>query len=144
MERKIDAHIYLLDASSAFDKISWQRIRGQLIKRKIPFCLVKLVFFQLVANRICISYTNIIYPTTGVKQGGVLSGKIFSICYDDRYYLLEQTGAGNLFPVPNGKCILIRVLIYADDIILMARTHNGLKYLIKITLPFVDIYGSSI
>ena len=78
-----DAHVCLLDASAALDKISWRRIKDQLIKRKLPFCLIKLVLYQLVSNRISVCFTEFFYPRAGVKQGGILSGKLFSICYDD-------------------------------------------------------------
>ena len=32
LERKYDAHVRLLDASSVFDKLSWHRIKDQLVK----------------------------------------------------------------------------------------------------------------
>ena len=48
LERKHDAHVCLLDASSAFDKLSWERIISQLVKRKVPYCLVKIVISQLI------------------------------------------------------------------------------------------------
>ena len=34
LERKYDAHVCLLDASSAFDKLSWHRIKDQLLNVK--------------------------------------------------------------------------------------------------------------
>ena len=77
MERSHDVHICLLDASSAFDKLSWRRIKNQLLKRKIPLCLIKIVMIQLFSSKINVCNTAIIFPRDGVKQGGVLSGILF-------------------------------------------------------------------
>ena len=43
IERKHDAHVCVLDASAAFDKLSWSRIKCQLIKRNVPLYLTKLI-----------------------------------------------------------------------------------------------------
>ena len=91
VERNIDTHACLLDASSAFHKLSWYRVRDQLLKRNVPIILLKLILKQLVSNRISVCNTNVIYPRAGTKQGGVLSGYIFAICYDDLVNELTAT-----------------------------------------------------
>lgn len=45
--RDHDAHVCVLDASAAFDKLSRNRIKCQLIKRNVPIYLTKLVLTQL-------------------------------------------------------------------------------------------------
>ena len=92
LERSSDCHVCMLDASSAFDKISWYRIRDELLKRRIPYHLIKLCMKQLTSNRISVCGTQFIYPRSGIKQGGVMSGKYFSICYDT---LVEKGGTEN-------------------------------------------------
>ena len=84
--------------------------------------------------------TNIFYPQLGVKQGGVLSGILFSACYDDLADELENTGVGILYKTLN-RFILLCVLIYADDILLIASSPYGLKLLIKKTLSFALCYN---
>ena len=106
LERSHDAHVCLLDASSAFDKLSWKRIKDQFIKRKIPPILIKITLCQLMSTKISVCNTAIFFSRIGVKQGGVLSGIIFSCCYDDLAEEAENTGAGILFKSTNNRFIL--------------------------------------
>ena len=140
IERTIDAHVCLLDASAAFDNLSWARVRDQLVKRKVPPSLIKLVLTQICSNRIRVCGTPDIFPRAGVKQGGILSGKLFSICYDDLIYCLYKTGAGILLSIPGKRRILLCIIVYADDILLLAKSPFGLMELIKKTLHFANLY----
>ena len=141
IEREHDVHACILDASSAFDKISWHRIKNQLVKRKVPKCLLKILCLQLFSNKIRVCNCIIFYPRCGVKQGGILSGIIFASCNDDLVELLLEIGAGVLLSTCNGKYRFICVLIYADDIILFSRSPNGLKKLIECTFIFSNTYN---
>ena len=137
IERDYDAHVCLLDASSAFDKISWLRIRDQLVKRKVPNTLIKILICQLYSTKISVCAMQVFYPRLGVKQGGILSGILFSSCYDDLGDDLERTGIGVLLKSLNGFK-LICVIIYADDVLLVASSPHGLRRLINITLSFAQ------
>ena len=140
IERNYDAHCCFLDASSAFDKISWRRIKDQLVKRCVPYSLIKIVICQLYCTKISVCNTAVLYPRNVVKQGGVLSGIIFAACYDDLAFSLESTGIGVLVKAIDGF-VLICVLIYADDVILIASSPYGLQTLIRKTLTFAALYG---
>ena len=140
IERQHDAHICLLDASSAFDKLSWTRIRDQLVKRQVPYTLINIVIAQLYSTKICVCSTNVIFPRTGVKQGGVLSGILFSACYDDLASDLENTGVGILHKIID-KFVLLYVIIYADDVLLIASSPHGLRLLIEKTFLFAARYN---
>ena len=140
LERNYDAHVCLLDASSAFDKLSWYRIKDQLIKRKLPYTLITIVMSQLMSTKIRICGTEVLYPRLGVKQGGVLSGILFSCCYDDLVEDLEKTGIGVLLKTLS-KYMLLCVIVYADDVILIASSPYGLKKLIEKTLLFASRYN---
>ena len=94
LERSNDSHVCFLDASAAFDNLSWKRIKDQLVKRGVSSVLVKLIMIQLFSTKISVCNTAVFFPRAGVKQGGVLSGKIFSSCYDDLVHVLERTGIG--------------------------------------------------
>ena len=111
LERSSDCHVCMLDASSAFDKLSWCRIRDQLFKRKVPLYLIKLLLLQLSSNRISVCGTVFIYPRLGIKQGGVLSGLYFIMCYDDLVHILRKTGSGVLLLSKNNKRILIQIIV---------------------------------
>ncbi len=140
LERSPDCHVCMLDASAAFDGLSWCRIRDQLMSRNIPFILIKLILKQLVSNRISVCNTSFIYPTAGIKQGGVLSGKLFSMCSDDLVKEFRKAGAGVLVNVLLKMRVLLFAIIYADDIILVARSPYALSVLIRNTLKFARKY----
>ena len=89
LERSSDSHVCMLDASAAFDTVCWGRIRDQLIHRKVPFYLIKLCLKQLTSNRISVCGTTFIFPRAGIKQGGVISGYYFSLCYDELVDILK-------------------------------------------------------
>ena len=130
----------MLDASSAFDLLSWTRIYHQFLKRDIPKCLIKLLMIQLFSNRISICSTTVFFARCGVKQGGILSGRIFSACYDDLVNLLSAVGAGVLTDGIETSLILVFIIVYVDDIILFAQSPFGLKRLIEQTLIFANAY----
>ena len=139
IERDHDAHACLLDASSAFDKLSWTRIKDQLIKRGVPYTLIKIVITQLSLTKISVCNTLPIFPRKGVKQGGILSGLLFAACYDDLADALERTGVGILMKT-SGDHILLCVIIYADDVLLLSSSPFGLRVLIEKTFLFANRY----
>lgn len=140
LERSSDCHVCMLDASAAFDTVCWGRIRDQLIHRNVPFYLIKLCMKQLTSNRISVCGTTFIFPRAGIKQGGVISGYYFSLCYDELVDILKSIGAGVLLTNSHCKRLLLFILIYADDIILIARSIYGLGRLIDATLGFANMY----
>ena len=127
IEKERDVHACLLDASSAFDRLSWTRIRNSFIKRRIPPVITKLILIQLSLTKISVCNTQIFFARAGVKQGGILSGVIFSACYDILVDLIKSTRAGVLLKNADNLMTLIQILIYADDIILFSLSPYGLK-----------------
>ena len=141
LERGSDCHVCMLDASSAFDTLSWYRIKDQLLDRNVPLYLIQLCLTQLSSNRISVCGTAFIYPRVGVKQGGVLSGRYFSLCYDKLISMLRRTGSGVLLYSFHKCNILLQIIVYADDIVLVSRSPNGLAELINVTLSFAQLYS---
>ena len=83
---------------------------------------------------------HIFFARIGLKQGGLLSGIIFSCCYDDLAEEAENTGAGILFKSTNNRFRLICIIIYADDVFLIAASPNGLWDLINKAFSFANRY----
>jgi len=65
--------------------------------------------------------------TTGVRQGGVLSPVLFAVHVNDIITRVEGSGYGCEIA---GKCV--GILMYADDLLLISATCNGLCRLIEI------------
>jgi len=104
----------MLDASAAFDTVCWGRIRDQFLERNVPFYLIKLCMKQLTSNRISVSGTTFIYPTAGIKQGGVISGYYFSLCYDELVDILILIGAGTLLVATTFLCAMTNSSIFLN------------------------------
>ena len=113
----------------------------QLVKRCVPSCMIKIIMLQLFSNKITVFNTTSFFARCGVKQGGVLSGILFSSCYDDLVDLLHVVGAGVLVKSHNGMFTLICVIIYADDVILFSQSPYGLKRLIECAYLFAEKFN---
>ena len=96
---------------------------------------------QLFSTKVSVCKTAIFYSRVGVKQGGVMSGILFSSCYDDLVEDLEKTGVRILFSCVNNKYKLICVIIYADDIFLISASPTDLKNLIEKAFKFAKRYN---
>lgn len=135
-----DAHVALLDASSAFDHISHERIIEQLRKRKIPKNLIRLILALTYNTHFTVRWFGDesqipFYPFRGVKQGGCLSAFLFAICYDDLILETKNVAAGVFI-----WDTFLQILIYADDIFLAASSLVGLSALYDLTIKFTERY----
>jgi hypothetical protein len=132
---KSNVYACLLDASKAFDRLHFGRLFLSLFKRKLPAVIIRMLFQSYVNQNVEISWNGVlsdpIYPTNGVKQGGVLSPILFCIYLDELLQLLSQSGYG---------CKIGRsyfgVFSYADDIILLSPTLKGLQSMLDICNDF--------
>jgi hypothetical protein len=120
-----------MDLKKAFDKVNHYGLFLKLMDRLIPHNLLS-VFEQWFNN----CYTCIIWGKTvsgflnlpcGVRQGGVLSPYFFAIYVDDVIKKVNKSGLGCHF-----KNIPLCIIVYADDIILLAPSITALQQLIYI------------
>ena len=135
-----DAHVALLDASAAFDTISHKRIQEELNRRKVPENLQQMILGLTFGSHFTIRWFGIcsttpIFPGSGVKQGGVLSAYLFAICYDPLLLDLRKCTVGVEL------CgTFLNVLVYADDILLVAGSSAGLHYLYGKVMKFAGLH----
>ena len=76
-----------------------------------------------------------IFPTNGVKQGGVLSPILFNMYIDILLKRLNNADIGCKMGMSS-----IGALAYADDIIFLCPSINSLKKMIKICEEFAKEY----
>ena len=136
-----DSHVALLDASSAFDHISHDRIIKELKVRQMPQQHVNFILGLTFQTHFTIKWfgdttTETIFPGRGVKQGGCLSANLFSICYDVLINMVKQCPAGIVI---HGT--LIQILVYADDIAIVSASSHGLKMLYAIVMEFCSQFN---
>ncbi|CAF0708862.1 unnamed protein product [Brachionus calyciflorus] len=130
-------YVCSLDASKDFDKVNRTILWKQLIQNKIsPYVILSLInyyndSFLLVNNNY--SYSMSFKSTTGVKQGGKCSPKLFSIYLEPLLDIISQTETGILIDK-----IKIDIIAYADDILLVSSTKSSLQKCLDLVTKFGD------
>ena len=122
----------LLDASKSFDRVHLGKLFSILLHKDIPTTVVRLYFDSYSRQKAHVGWNNIMseyfYVSNGVKQGGVLSVRLFNLYIDPLLRKLKQSGVGCHI---NGN--FMGVLSYADDITLICPSIWGLNEMLKIS-----------
>ena len=120
-----------LDASKAFDRINHWTMFKKLILRDVPIIIVRVLCFWYRTQELCIQWGNMrssfFNISNGVRQGGILSPKLFSVYMDDLSNILISSGVGCFL---NNVCF--NHVFYADDLCLMAPCAIALQELLNI------------
>ena len=120
-----------LDASKAFDRINHWTLFSKLIARGVPCPLVRIIMFWYRTQTICVKWgklcSSYFSVSNGVRQGGILSPKLFSVYVDDLSVALSATKTGCVI---NNKSV--NHVFYADDLCIMSASPAGLQKLIDI------------
>ena len=106
-----------LDCSKGFDKIDHSGIFLKLIGRGVPLCFINLIIFWYSNLESAVKwngiYSRYFRVTSGVRQGGILSPRIFVLYVDDLLGKLRSSGAGC-----HVMDIFVGAIMYADDLAL--------------------------
>ena len=129
--RSSPVFICFLDASKAFDRINHWMLYKKLIHRKVPLYIVRFLLAwystQLINIRWGSTFSTVFKVTNGVKQGGIMSPRLFNVYMDDLSKRLNLSGKGcQLHGTPANN------FGYADDMCLVAPSRKGLQRLIDI------------
>jgi exonuclease III len=120
-----------LDASKAFDRVNHWCLFKKLLKRGVPSLVVRLLCFWYATQTFCVKWgsaTSVPFSTkNGVRQGGILSPRLFTLYMDDLSHKLNSINAGCYI----GSCC-VNHLFYADDICLLAPSALGLQQLLDV------------
>jgi hypothetical protein len=120
-----------LDASRAFDRVNFWSLFTKLIKRGVPILIVRLLSFWYNTQEFCVKWgmsTSVFFTTTnGVRQGGILSPKLFAVYIDDLSMVLNALKVGCYIDF---TCV--NHLFYADDMCLLAPSALGLQLLVNV------------
>jgi hypothetical protein len=99
------------------------------MERKLPVQLINLFKQWFCCSQTCIKWGNCFsyfFPLkAGVRQGGVLSPILFSIYMDSLIDKISSCKYGCYI-----SCINCSIIMYADDIVLLAPTVTGLQMLL--------------
>jgi hypothetical protein len=125
-----------IDVSKAFDKVNRAHLWLKLFKKGAePLIVLALMKYYGESYMLVMKEQEVgeLFKTTvGVRQGGVVSPKLFSIYMDGLIGRIESLNVG----VDIGAA-KVDVLLYADDVVLVCRTRRELQ----IALDETEKYG---
>ena len=109
-----------IDISKAFDKVNHFKLFHKLMERNVPLNCILLLSCWFDKSTICVrwgsSFSYFVTLETGVRQGSILSHKLFALFVDDELLVrLRRSGLGCHI---NGMCF--NAVMYADDLMLLS------------------------
>ena len=121
----------ILDASKTFDRINHWTLFHELINCKIPLIIIQILIFwnqtQLVRIKWGKSTSEYFSISKGVRQGGILSPKLFAAYMNSLTNKLIDCKAECYIDM---QCI--NHVLYADDICLMTPTATAMQCMLDI------------
>ncbi len=144
-------YVVAIDATKAFDKVNRTILWANLINKLSKTTITALMNYYSISkamvdlNQI---KSKIFKTTVGVKQGGSLSPRLFSIYVEDLIIMLRNSKWGMSYETKqvllnNGRAKTvvkkkIECLFYADDILIIATIKKQVQKLLQI----VETYGN--
>ena len=122
-------YVAFLDCSKAFDRISHDGLFLKLINRKIPLCFLLCLMYWYLNMTSSVKWEDVISRSfkvpLGIKQGGINSPDFFSCYMNDIVHILRTKDIGcRMYK------LFVAIILFADDICLMAPTRSALQSLI--------------
>ena len=132
-----NVHALLLDASKAFDRVNYIKLFDKLLDRGMCPITVRLLLNMYTKQKLQVKWNNCMSSkfdvTNGVRQGGILSPLLFTVYIDELLEKLKRNGIGCYL-----GHLFVGALGYADDILLLCPSVDGLKKMIKICEEYAN------
>ena len=121
----------LLDASKAFHRVHYGKLFRILVFKKLPRLIIRLILDRYLRQSVCVMWdsckSEYLKMYNGVKQGGVISCRLFNLYIDPLLVQLSNSGYGcHIAGVYAGT------LSYADDITILCPSVWWLNEMLKI------------
>ena len=128
-----------LDASKAFDRVNHWCLFSKLINRGVSLLIVRLLSYWYVTQSFYVKWDksiSVCFTTSnGVRQGGILSPRLFILYIDDLSVLLSNMNVGCYI---DNTCM--NHYFYADDMCLLAPSAGSLQQLINVCANYGHEY----
>ena len=102
----------------------------KLIDTSLPPPIVKIINYMNCNSSVYVTFNNVSGNSwkveNGTRQGGCLSGLLFSFYVND---IIEEASNSSIGCFIDFNCV--NIICYADDFILLCPSANGLQFLIK-------------
>ena len=124
-------NICALDLTKAFDKMNHHGLFIRLMQRHLPLNVLCILENWFSSCATCIKWGNVFSGffvfSCGIRQGGVLSPYLFAIYIDGLVDKIRKCPFGCFI-----KNVCMSILLYADDILLIAPSVTSLQKLVLI------------
>ncbi|KAL3681181.1 hypothetical protein R1sor_024137 [Riccia sorocarpa] len=133
--------ILFVDFHRAFDSVSRPQICDRLVELGVPTELVNVVavLYDLVQIKPRLGAEEI-QSTFGVIQGCPMSPKMFGLLIDQLFWLNQSLDSGN----PNRHEVDTRVLLFADDVVMIGHGLDQFKQHLTTLATFCDHTGMEV
>jgi hypothetical protein len=138
------SHVFaaLLDCSKAFDKVRFDILFEKLITYGLSPTVIRFLLYSYTHSRVRVNWNNdMSYSfgvSNGVRQGAVLSPFLFNIYMEELICNVQKARYGCHVGY---SCIRYGILVYADDILLLAPSLNALQNMLDICTSFGTATG---
>ena len=135
-----NVYVAFLDCTKAFDRISHFGLFSELIRRGIPLCILMCLVFWYLNMTSIVKWGSVVSNSfsvpLGIKQGGINSPEFFSCYFDGLTKLLREKKIGcHMYG------IFLAIILFADDICLLAPTRSALEKMISTCTGYCSRYG---
>ena len=122
--------------SKAFDIVNWSILFSDLLKRNVDPIFLRLMAYTYESQLCSVQWgeakSSSFTVQNGVRQGGVSSAILFGVYINDLIEELRKSKVGcTLFGEYLG------VFVFADDVILLSASRNGLQFMVDVCNKFV-------
>ena len=138
--RKEPIYACFVDFKKAFDSIWHKGLLYKLLSSNINgnfYNLIKDLYSKSNCSiKLDQHKTKSFKYLRGVRQGCILSPLLFNLYLNDLPFLLDNTSHSDPLVLPNG--VKLNSLLYADDLILLSRSQQGLQNCLNKLQSFCD------
>jgi hypothetical protein len=126
-----------VDISKAFDKVNYYKLFSKMMDRNVPKnCILVLACWyekSIISVRWGNSFSYFVTLEAGVRQGSILSPKLFALFVDELLLRLNRSGLGCHI-----KGICFNAMMFADDLLLMSISITDLQQMVNICCEVLD------
>ena len=137
--RKLNSPVFVcfLDLKSAFDKVSYRRLFGNLIDRRVSLYLVQVLKHWYESQLLYVDWGS--YRSSpfgmgnGIRQGSLISSYLFNVYVDQLNVRLKETRIGcQVAGTPTNN------FAHVDDIAILAPKARALNSLLNVCEVFAE------